>query len=279
MFPYSHTIHQSRTVPFPGSRSFVRETRWTSSPAPTTLSLLSHLQSFMSPSKEGSASQSCFYFSFVVVWVLTIIGALNFDTRSQFERTTHTGIIIKADVSGGTTYHASTKSNEATYYIRAIVTYPLVGEHNATSYKNCTLMLNSYSKRSTATSRLKKVPIGKQKEVHVSKHFVHYCIDTQEFNYYYTTGLALFITVGAWVALALSVCACDRHKTTASTVMPTQGEESNYSAATVTPATKPAAAGSNGKVTDPYWAAERGNAGGGGGGDVLPTFYNQPYVC
>jgi hypothetical protein len=235
----------------------------------------------MSSSKEESASQTCFYISFIVVGVLTVIGALNIDTRSQFERTSHTGIIIKADVSGGTTYHASTKSSEATYYIDAIVSYPLVDEHNVTTYKNCTLTLNSYSKRSTATSRLKKVPIGKQKEVHVSKRFLHYCIDTQEFNYYYTTGLALFITVSAWVALALSVCACDQHKTTASTVVPTQGEERNY-LATVTPAAKPAVAGAyyiNGSVTDQYWAAERGNAGGGGGGDVLPTFYNQPYVC
>jgi hypothetical protein len=239
----------------------------------------------MSPSKEESASQTCFYISFIVVGVLTLVGALNIDIRSQFERTTHTGIIIKADVSGGTTYHASTKSSEATYYIDAIVSYPLVDEHNVTYYKNCTLTLNSYSKRSTATSRLKKVPVGKQKEVHVSKRFANYCIDTREFNYYYTTGLALFITVGAWVALAFGVCACDQRNSTASKVVPTHGEENADSPAALTvPVTEPAAAGAyycNGHVTDQYWSAERGTAGGGGSGgsSALPTFYNQPYVC
>jgi hypothetical protein len=100
------------------------------------------------------------------------------------------------------------QKQETTYYVTAIVTYPRGVEHNVTHYRNCSLMLQGYSRYSSAKANLKHIPFGKQKQVHVSKfHHGRYCIDTPEFEYNRDVGLPLLLTgCGLLSLMFASIC-------------------------------------------------------------------------
>jgi hypothetical protein len=191
---------------------------------------------------------------------------------------------------GGTTYHSSSSSSmESSYRVNAVITYPLVDDHNVTYYKNCSMTMGSYYHRSSATAGMTKVPVGQHMDVHVSvRHHGRYCISTRRLMYYHTTGVVALYALGACIALVV-VCLyaiqCI-NKYCPATVTPM--DEGDPEA----PSPRNSDKASGGFYTTGvyhvgrYWVlgqgqtrtgGEGGGGGGGGGGGSLPAFYHQPH--
>jgi hypothetical protein len=174
-------------------------------------------------------------FIMLAVIALVISGSIYVATGDAFERRAHAGIIVNRYVSLRDTttrasramlYEKSTswqagdmeayvpgkshQSKSTKHYANAVISYSLNDEHNVTFYKNCSMTVAKYADQFSATVGLEKVPIGKQKNVHVSKHHhSKYCIDKHELNYYHNTGMALLLTgCGLLALIAGGVCLC-----------------------------------------------------------------------
>jgi hypothetical protein len=129
--------------------------------------------------------------SMPAIIVLSVVGGLNATTDAAFKREVHYGIVVKPYVSmtdttnaasgveaqieklgqtrssggGGTTYHSSSSNSRESYRVNAVITYPLVDDHNVIYYKNCSMTMGSYYHRSSATAGMTKVPVGQHMDV------------------------------------------------------------------------------------------------------------------
>jgi hypothetical protein len=184
---------------------------------------------------ESAPLAGCGCLIILMAIVLTITGSVYFATGNAFERSVHTGIIIKRYVSlrdtttrasqamlhgvstswqaGDTEAYVSGSSHQSKfteYYVNALISYSSTNKHGATFYKNCSMTVACYGDDGySAAASLAKVPLGKQKEVHVSKHHhSKYCIDKHGFNYYQNTGLGLMLTGCGLFVLSVCVCLC-----------------------------------------------------------------------
>jgi hypothetical protein len=184
---------------------------------------------------EPAPPAGCCGLIILVAIILTITGSVYFATGNAFERTVHTGIIIKryvslrdtitrasqamlhgestswqADDKEGYISGSSHQSRFTEYYVNALISYSSTNKYGATFYKNCSMTVARYDDGYSAAASLAKVPLGKQKEVHVSKHHhSKYCIDKHGFNYYHNTGLGLMLTGCGLLVLAVgAICLC-----------------------------------------------------------------------
>lgn len=101
---------------------------------------------------------------------------------------------------------ADSQDDDPTFYVNAVLTYSQVDELNNTYFRNCTMTVNGYSKRSKAQASLNSVPLGKLCSIHRSKkHHGKYCIETDEWNQSYRAAVALLTAMGGWLAVAISL--------------------------------------------------------------------------
>lgn len=199
-------------------------------------------------SEPSEPVKSCILLSTVIVIFLTVFGGLFLGEYNSFQHDMHLGRIVHTYVSktqssssssaaiinrfqdfngshslakgrggsssGGGTSRTSTsnsnsnKKSNPKYYVMAIFSYPVSLELNNTLSKNCSMTMREYSKESEATKGLRRVPIGKEKGIYVSRsHHGKYCIDKRELFYSYNTGMILFMVLSGWLLLAC-VCTC-----------------------------------------------------------------------
>lgn len=83
------------------------------------------------------------------------------------------------------------------YYINAVLSYPVGSDGDTTNYKECRMTMRKYRRKKDANKDLDKVPVGKVKDIHVSKgHNGRYCLDTHHWREAYRLGFTLLIIAG-----------------------------------------------------------------------------------